>query len=79
MWNEHWKCIGRTHIDRSERSVYNSRRNVNLASRLEAVASKDQIILSPFTKIRVEHEFNLKSIPIERLIKGLKIYQNVMK
>ena len=53
--------------------------NVNLASRLEAVASKDQIILSPFTKIRVEHEFNLKSIPIERLIKGLKIYQNVMK
>ena len=53
--------------------------NVNLASRLEAVASKDQIILSPFTKIRVEHEFNLKSIPIERLIKGLIIYQNVMK
>lgn len=46
--------------------------NVNLASRLEAVASKDQIVLSPFTKIRVEHEFNLKSIPIERPIKGFE-------
>ena len=46
--------------------------NVNLASRLEAVASKDQIILSPFTKIRVEHEFNLKTIPIDRPMKGFE-------
>ena len=46
--------------------------NVNLASRLEAVASKDQIIVSAFTKIRVEHEFNLKTIPIERPIKGFE-------
>jgi class 3 adenylate cyclase len=46
--------------------------NVNLASRLESVASKDQIIVSPSTKIRIEDEFNLKTIPIERPIKGFE-------
>jgi class 3 adenylate cyclase/plastocyanin len=44
--------------------------NVNLASRLESVANKDQIIASPSTKIRVKDEFNLKTIPIEIPIKG---------
>jgi adenylate cyclase len=46
--------------------------NVNLASRLESVANKDQIIVSPFTKIRIEDEFSLKTIPIERPIKGFE-------
>jgi class 3 adenylate cyclase/plastocyanin len=46
--------------------------NVNLASRLESVANKDQIIVSPFTKIRIEDQFNLKTIPIERPIKGFE-------
>ena len=50
--------------------------NVNLASRLEAVAKKDQIIVSPSTKIRVEDEFNLKTIPIERPIKG---FENILE
>jgi class 3 adenylate cyclase len=44
--------------------------NVNLASRLESVANKDQIIASPSTKIRIKDEFNLKTIPIEIPIKG---------
>ena len=46
--------------------------NVNLASRLESVANKDQIIVSPFTKIRIEDQFNLETIPIERPIKGFE-------
>jgi class 3 adenylate cyclase/plastocyanin len=46
--------------------------NVNLASRLESVANTDQIIVSPFTKIRIEDQFNLKTIPIERPIKGFE-------
>ena len=46
--------------------------NVNLASRLESVANKDQIIVSPSTKIRIEDEFSLKTIPIERPIKGFE-------
>jgi adenylate cyclase len=46
--------------------------NVNLASRLESVANKDQIIGSPFTKIRIQDQFNLKTIPIERPIKGFE-------
>jgi adenylate cyclase len=46
--------------------------NVNLASRLESVANKDQIIVSPFTKIIIEDRFNLKTIPIERRIKGFE-------
>jgi class 3 adenylate cyclase/plastocyanin len=46
--------------------------NVNLASRLESVANTDQTIVSPFTKIRIEDQFNLKTIPIERPIKGFE-------
>lgn len=46
--------------------------NVNLASRLESVANKDQIIVSPSTKIRIKDQFNLKGIPIEIPIKGFK-------
>jgi class 3 adenylate cyclase len=46
--------------------------NVNLASRLESVANKDQIIGSPFTKTRIQDQFNLKTIPIERPIKGFE-------
>ena len=45
--------------------------NVNLVSRLDSVASKDQSSCRHY-KIRVEHEFNLKSIPIERPIKGFE-------
>lgn len=46
--------------------------NVNLASRLESVANKDQIIVSQFTKIRIEDQFNLETILIERPIKGFE-------
>lgn len=46
--------------------------NVNLASRLESVANKDQIIVSPSTKIRIEDEFSLRTIPIEKPIKGFE-------
>jgi class 3 adenylate cyclase/plastocyanin len=46
--------------------------NVNLASRMEAVATEDQIIASPFTKMRLEDEFDLNVIPIEKPIKGFE-------
>jgi class 3 adenylate cyclase/plastocyanin len=46
--------------------------NVNLASRLESVANKDQIIVSQSTKLRIEDQFNLKTIPIEIPIKGFE-------
>jgi adenylate cyclase len=47
-------------------------KNVNLASRLESVANKDQIIVSSFTKIRIEDQYNLMTIPIEGPIKGFE-------
>lgn len=46
--------------------------NVNLASRLESVANKDQIIVSPSTKIRIKDQFSLRTIPIEIPIKGFE-------
>jgi class 3 adenylate cyclase/plastocyanin len=46
--------------------------NVNLASRLESVANKDQIIVSPSTKMRIENAFNIKTVPIKRPIKGFE-------
>ena len=46
--------------------------NVNLASRLESLANKDQIIVSPSTKIRIKDQFSLRTIPIERPIKGFE-------
>jgi class 3 adenylate cyclase/plastocyanin len=46
--------------------------NVNLASRLESVANKDQIIVSPSTKIRIKDQYSLRTIPIERPIKGFE-------
>jgi class 3 adenylate cyclase len=46
--------------------------NVNLASRLESVANKDQIIVSSSTRIRIKDQFNLKTIPIEIPIKGFE-------
>jgi class 3 adenylate cyclase len=45
---------------------------VNLASRLESVANKDQTIVSPSTKIRIEDQFNLKMIPMQSPIKGFE-------
>ena len=46
--------------------------NVNLASRLQSVANKDQIIVSPSTKIRIKDQFSLRTIPIEKPIKGFE-------
>lgn len=46
--------------------------NVNLASRMEAVATEDQIIVSPSIKMQIEGEFNLKPVPIEKPIKGFE-------
>jgi class 3 adenylate cyclase len=46
--------------------------NVNLASRLEGVATEDQIIVSPSTRMLIEKEVNLKTIPIEKAIKGFE-------
>jgi adenylate cyclase len=46
--------------------------NVNLASRLEGIASEDQIIVSPSTKMRIENEFNLKTVPVKGPIKGFE-------
>ena len=45
--------------------------NVNLASRLESLANKDQIIVSPSTKIRIKDQFSLRTIPKGRPIKGV--------
>ena len=50
--------------------------NVNLASRIEGVATEDQIIVSTSTGILIEDEFNLKVIPIEKAIKG---FENISK
>ncbi len=46
--------------------------NVNLASRMEGVATEDQIIVSPSMKMQIEDEFNLKTVPIEKKIKGFE-------
>ena len=46
--------------------------NVNLASRMEGVAIEDQIIVSPSMKMQIEDEFNLKTVPIEKKIKGFE-------
>jgi class 3 adenylate cyclase/plastocyanin len=46
--------------------------NVNLASRMEGVATEDQIIASPFTKMLIEDEFNLIVVPIKKSIKGFE-------
>jgi len=46
--------------------------NVNLASRMEAVATEVQIIVSPSTKMQIEGEFNLKPVPIKKPIKGFE-------
>jgi class 3 adenylate cyclase len=64
MWDEHWEYIGRTNINRSEEPFTTVGSNVNLANRLESVANKDQIIISPSTKIRIEDQFNLKTLLI---------------
>jgi adenylate cyclase len=50
--------------------------NVNLASRMEGVATEDQIIASPFTKMRIEDEFNLKTVSVKKPIKG---FENISK
>jgi class 3 adenylate cyclase len=46
--------------------------NVNLASRLEGIDTEDEIIVSPFTKMQIEDEFNLKTIPLKKPIKGFE-------
>jgi class 3 adenylate cyclase/plastocyanin len=46
--------------------------NVNLASRMEGVATEDQIIVSPSTRMQIEDIFNFRSIPIKRTIKGFE-------
>jgi adenylate cyclase len=46
--------------------------NVNLASRMEGVAIKDQIIVSPHTKKQIEDMFGIRSIPIKKAIKGFE-------
>jgi adenylate cyclase len=46
--------------------------NVNLASRMESVATEDQIIVSPSTKMQIENEFNLKTVPVKKPIKGFE-------
>jgi class 3 adenylate cyclase len=46
--------------------------NVNLASRLEGIAIEDQIIVSPSTKMQIEDEFNLKTLPVKKPIKGFE-------
>jgi len=39
---------------------------------MEGVATEDQIIVSPFTKIQIEDIFNFRSIPIKSTIKGFE-------
>ena len=34
--------------------------------------TEDQIIVSPFTKMLIDDEFNLKAVPIEKAIKGFE-------
>jgi adenylate cyclase len=46
--------------------------NVNLASRLEGIATEDQIIVSPSTKMQIEDEFSLKTVPLKKPIKGFE-------
>jgi class 3 adenylate cyclase len=46
--------------------------NVNLASRMESVATEDQIVVSPSTKMWIEDEFNLTTVPVEKAIKGFE-------
>ena len=46
--------------------------NVNLASRIESVATEDQIVVSPSTKMCIDYKFNLTTVPIEKAIKGFE-------
>ena len=46
--------------------------NVNLASRIESVATEDQIVVSPSTKMCIDDKFNLTTVPIEKAIKGFE-------
>jgi hypothetical protein len=39
---------------------------------MEGVATEDQIIVSPSTKMQIEDIFNFRSIPIKRTIKGFE-------
>ena len=39
---------------------------------MEGVATEDQIIASPFTKMRIEDEFNLNVVPIKKSVKGFE-------
>jgi adenylate cyclase len=48
--------------------------NVNLASRMEGVATKGQIIVSPHTKAQIEDTFSVRPTPVKKAIKG---FQNI--
>jgi hypothetical protein len=36
------------------------------------VATEDQIVVSPSTKMWIEDEFNLTTVPVEKAIKGFE-------
>ena len=72
MWYEYWECIGRAHIDRKRDQFTTIGTNVNLASRIESVATEDQIVVSPSTKMCIDNKFNLTTVPIEKAIKGFE-------
>ena len=55
--------------------------HVNLASRLEGIAELDQIVISQYTKEKIQEKFNLEAIQIKDKIKAfedIKEYYTVL-
>jgi class 3 adenylate cyclase len=53
--------------------------HVNLASRLEGRAEKDEIIISPFTMAKVGGKFHVKSITISNDDNRIKSFKGIDK
>jgi adenylate cyclase len=51
--------------------------HVNLASRLEGIAEADQIVISQYTKEKVQEKFNLETIEIKQL--KIKAFEDIME
>ena len=81
MWYKYWRNISREN-SRDQFTVFGS--TVNLASRLEELAEKNQILVSEETKNRIINKFILRQISVnpKHRIKGfeyIKKYYEVLK
>ena len=64
-------------IERDQFTVIGT--HVNLASRLEGRAEKDEIIISPFTMAKVRGKFHIKAINISNDDNRIKSFKGIDK